>query len=93
MSTSERKEILVIDGLTILIFCTFIMNVVAGALVWRWYEMEAFAQRKTDQDARAVILNDIRKIKIDIVEREGVANWNMTRYVADHPESSDNEKI
>ncbi len=73
---SERKEILVLDGMTILFIVMLVTNGVLAAMMYRWHNIEVFKENVLHREAYAELLKQSRDLKNSLVKREGAMNWN-----------------
>jgi hypothetical protein len=72
----ERKEILVLDGLTILFIVTLVINGVLAALIYRWHSIQVFKENISHQKVYSDLLETAHNLKAEIIKREGAESWN-----------------
>jgi hypothetical protein len=80
--TIERKEIIQINGTTILVAMTLIANFLVVGFMHRFHNYQLFVEEK----AHSELMTDLRakqehNLKNEIVALEGVSNWLETDYV------------
>jgi hypothetical protein len=73
---NERKEILVLDGMTILFIVMLVTNGVLAAMMYRWHNIEVFKENVLHREVYGELLKQSRELKNALVEREGALNWN-----------------
>ncbi len=79
--TNERKEIVQVSGLTILVVMALLANFLIVGLVYRYHYHAAYAERKAHGARMNVLYGRERDLKSEVVAKEGVANWNETRFM------------
>lgn len=84
MKQHERKEIIQLNGLTILVVMALIANFLIVGFLYRYHEHQLFAEGKR-HNAAMLDLQDHKEhaLKNEIVALEGAPNWNATKYVHD----------
>lgn len=84
MQQQERKEIIQLNGLTILVVMTLIANFLIVGFLYRYHGHQRFLEEKRHNEA-ILDLQDHKEhaLKNEIIALEGAANWNATKYVHD----------
>lgn len=81
MASNERKEIIQINGLTILIVMALCANFLIVSMVYRYHNYELVIKEKEQNKNYKALLDSERVIKNEIITLEGVPSWNDTAYV------------
>lgn len=81
MESKERKEILQVNGLTILIVMALCANFLIVGLVYRYHNYELFVVEKKASVEYKLLLDTERDLKNEIITLENVSSWNETQYV------------
>ena len=81
MTQNARKEIIQLNGLTILVVMTLVANFLVAGFFYRWHNYQLFVESKKHDREYTVLLKQEHDLKIEIVRREGVAGWNATQYM------------
>ncbi len=82
MAEQQRKEVIQINGLSILMGMALIANMLIAGFVYRYHGYELFKEEKAhnlrmkDLHATAHVLKD------DIIKLEGVKTWNESKYAS-----------
>ncbi len=76
----ERKELIVLDGLTILFIVMLVTNGVVLALLYRFHNTQVFRENVKNQKVYSDLLATVRELKNSIVESEGVEAWEKSSY-------------
>ncbi len=84
MKEQERKEIIQLNGLTIVVVMALIANFLVVGFLYRYHGHQHFLEEKRHNKAM-VQLQDREEhgIKNEIIALEGAPNWNATKYVHD----------
>ncbi|OGZ08044.1 MAG: hypothetical protein A2942_00700 [Candidatus Lloydbacteria bacterium RIFCSPLOWO2_01_FULL_50_20] len=77
---NERKEIIQLNGLTILVVLALMANFLIVGFVYRWHQWKLFSLEKADQARYSELLDREHRVKNEIIELEGVSVWNDTAY-------------
>lgn len=77
---NERKEIIQLNGFTILMVMALIANFLIVGFVYRWHGWKLFVLQKEHYDAHTVLLQKEREVKEEVAKLEGVSTWNDTAY-------------
>jgi len=77
---NERKEIIQLNGTTILIILAILANVFIVGIAYRYHEYRMFTVTRKMQQEYSQLLSRERAIKNEIVKLEGAANWKETMY-------------
>lgn len=86
---NERKEIIEVNGITILLVCTVIANLLAVGFMMRWYSYQSFMQSVASQKEYTAHLRSLHDTKNSVVELEGAPNWNATIYAKHFPNTKE----
>ncbi len=78
---NERKEIIQLNGFTILVVMAVIANCLIAGFLYRYHTYEIFVENKKRNREMLMLDTHERQLKDDIVALEGVANWNDTVYM------------
>lgn len=78
---NTRKEIIELNGLTILIGMAIIANLFVVGIAYRWHGYQLFVIEKRHNIEYKKLLNAERSVKDEVVRLEGVKTWNDTAYV------------
>lgn len=81
MEPNERKEILQVNGLTILIVMALCANFLIVGLVYRYHNYQLFVVEKKASVEYKLLLDKERDLKNEIITLENVSSWNETQYV------------
>lgn len=81
MESKERKEVLQVNGLTILIVMALLANFFIVGLVYRAHNYQLFVLEKKANYEHQLLLDKERGIKNEIVALEGASSWDETQYV------------
>lgn len=87
MNQTERKEVIQISGLSILVVMALVGDLVIAGLIFRWHQHEVFRSEKNQVAIMSDLLARERQLKNDIIEQEGVRTWNETSFVRSIPVS------
>lgn len=79
--TGERKEIIQVNGLTILTVMALIANFLIVGFMYRWHSYELFKQEKIHNVEYTRLLGAEHDVKNEVVALEGASSWNETAYV------------
>lgn len=78
---NERKEIIQLNGLTILVVMAVIANCLIAGFLYRYHTYEVFVENKKRNEEMLLIDTHERKLKDEIILLEGAASWNETTYM------------
>jgi hypothetical protein len=78
---NERKEIIQLNGLTILVGMAIIANCLLAGFLYRNHTNEVFIENKKRNQEMLMLDTEERQIKVEIVKLEGAPNWNETSYM------------
>lgn len=81
MESNERKEILQVNGLTILLVIALIANFLIVGFVYKYHGYQLFVAEKTNNENHNRLLDKERELKNEIIALEGVSSWNETQYM------------
>jgi len=76
----DRKELIVLDGLTILFITMMIVNGVSFALLYRWHNTKVFQENLNNRTVYGDLLSESRRLKNIIVKNEGAESWDKSTY-------------
>jgi hypothetical protein len=79
--TTERKEIIQINGLTILVTMVLIANFLIAGFFYRYNGHQLFLENKRHNIEYSGLLKQEHDLHEEIVKREGAKNWQETNYV------------
>lgn len=77
---TERREVIQLSGLTILVVMTLVANFLIVGFVYRFHQWKLFTFEKAHQATYTVLLRSEHDIKDEVVALEGVSVWNDTAY-------------
>lgn len=82
MTTHERKEIIQLNGLTIVVVMALIANFLIVGFLYRYHGHQRFLEEKR-HNREMLQLQDREEhgLKLEITKLEGAPNWNATRYM------------
>ena len=78
---NERKEIIQLNGLTILVGMAIIANCLIAGFLYRYHTYEVFVENKKRNQEMLIVDTQERKLKDEIIQLEGAPNWNETAYM------------
>ena len=78
---SERKEVLQLNGLTILVVTTLIANFLIVGFFYRLHSYKLFKQEKFHGVEYTQLLKTQHDLHLEIAQMEGVKTWNETGYM------------
>lgn len=81
MKSNERKEILQVNGLTILIVMALLANFFIVGMIYRYHNYQLFVVEKKASVEYKLLLDKERDLKNEIILLEDVSLWNETQYV------------
>ena len=81
MESKERKEILQVNGLTILIVMALCANFLIVGMVYRFHNYQLFLVEKKANVESKLLLEKERGLKNEIIAIEGVPVWDDTQYM------------
>lgn len=78
---NERKEIIQLNGLTILVVMAVIANCLIAGFLYRYHTYEVFVENKKRNAEMLIIDKQERQLKDEIIALEGVSGWYETTYM------------
>lgn len=81
MASNERKEVIQVNGLTILVVIALLADLFIVGLVYRYHNYQLFLVEKKNNAEYELLLGKERVIKNEIVELEGASSWDKTEYM------------
>lgn len=87
MEINKRKEIIQLNGLTILVVMALMANSLIVGFVYRWHNWKLFTLEKAHNVVYAELIQKEHDMKDEVVRLEGVSAWNDTAYVHAHGKS------
>lgn len=78
---NERKEIIQLNGFTILGVMAVIANCLIVGFLYRYHTYEVFVENKKRNQEILLLDTQERQLKDEIVKLEGAPNWNETAYM------------
>ena len=78
---SARKEILQLNGLTILVVIALIANFLIVGFFYRFHNYRLFVESKVHGKEFKELLQKQHDLHLDIAILEGVKTWNETEYM------------
>lgn len=81
---TDRKEIIQLNGLTILVVMALVANFLIVGFVYRFHQWKLFTLEKAHQVHYTVLLRQEHDIKDEVVRLEGASVWNETAYAKTH---------
>lgn len=88
LGNKPRREIIQLNGLTILVVMALVANFLIVGFVYRWHQWKLFTLEKEHQIYYSKLLKKEHDIKDEIVKIEGVSTWNDTAYARAHKENA-----
>lgn len=82
MTQRERKEIIQINGLSILMGMALIANLLIVGFVYRYHGYQLYQEEKAHNQRMSALYKKERDLKEDIVRLEGVKSWNESRFAS-----------
>ena len=82
MAEQERKEIIQINGLSILMGMALIANLLIVGFVYRYHGYQLYLEEKAHNQRMKVLYKKEHDIKEDIIKLEGVKSWNESKYAS-----------
>lgn len=85
MEKQKRKEVIQLNGLTILVVMVLIANFLIVGFLYRYHGHQRFLEEKRHNQAM-LELRDRKEhaLKGEIIALEGAPNWNATQYMRDY---------
>jgi len=80
MSEYQRKEIIKIDGLTILMGMALIANMLIVGFFYRYHGYQLYVEEKAHNLRMKELNSEAHQLKEDIIAIEGVKTWNDSAY-------------
>ena len=78
----ERKEILQVNGVTILLIMALIANFLIVGFIYRWHGWQSFADAKRHNVEYTLLLRESHQLKQEIIAMEGRKTWTETAFYA-----------
>ncbi len=78
---SERKEVIQLNGLTVLVVVTLIANFLIVGFFYRLHSYKLFKQEKLHGVEYTRLLKTQHDLHLEIADMEGVKTWNETGYM------------
>lgn len=82
MDLKERKEVIQVNGVTILVVIALIANFLIVGFFYRWHGWQLFADAKRHNVEYTQLLRESHQLKQEIIAMEGVTNWTETAFYA-----------
>ena len=79
--TSGRKEIVQLNGVTILVVLVLIADFLIVGFIYRYHMHQLFLQAKIHDIEYTGLLKVQHDLHADIIKLEGVKTWDETEYV------------
>lgn len=86
MEPKARKEIIQVNGLSILIAMMLIGNLLTVGIIARYHKWQLVEQEKRDNRSFTKVLKEEHDLKLEIQRLEGAKNWVSTMYARAHNE-------
>jgi predicted negative regulator of RcsB-dependent stress response len=83
-----RKEIIQLNGLTILVVMALVANVLIVGFVYRFHQWKLFQAEKAHNIVMKELLNKEHEVKEEVTRLEGAPAWNETAYAKMHGTSN-----
>lgn len=80
MSEYQRKEIIKLDGLTILMGMALIANMLIVGFFYRYHGYQLYVEEKAHNLRMKELNSEAHQLKEDIIAIEGVKTWNDSAY-------------
>lgn len=84
----KRKEIIQVNGLSILIIMVLVGNLLTVGIITRYHKWQLVEQEKRDNRMFTKALREEHDLKLEIQRLEGAKNWISTMYARAHNERS-----
>ncbi len=81
MSKQERKEILQINGVTMMFVMLLLGNFLVVGFFYRWNTHEVYIIKKQHNNHMTDLLRVQHDLHLEIVQLEGVDSWVNTQYM------------
>lgn len=81
MSQTERKEIIQINGLTILMAMALLANFLIVGFFYRYHAHQSFVVEKVHNIRMKELYAKEHELKLEVIDIEGVKTWNDTSYM------------
>ena len=85
MNDINRKEIIQVSGLSILVVMTLLGDFLIAGFIYKWHQHEVYRSEKKHLETMTDLLGEERKLKNQLVTLEGVAAWDDTSYMKTLP--------
>ena len=85
---NKRKEIIQLNGLTILIVMSIIANVLIVGFVYRFHHCKLFQVEKAHNIVATDLIKKEHDVKDEVTRLEGAPAWNETAYAQMHGASN-----
>jgi hypothetical protein len=79
--SKERKEIIQLNGLIILVVMALIADFMVVGFFYRWHNYQVFLETKVHSAEMTILLRQQHDLHETIIKLEGVKTWNETNYV------------
>ena len=77
---TERKEVIQLNGITILAVLVIIANFLMVGFIYRYHAHELFRENRVHDDEFTLLLAEQHNLHIEIQKLEHVVSWNDTAY-------------
>ena len=81
MESKERKEVIQLNGLTILVVMALVANFLIVGFVYRFHQWKLFTIEKAHNRTHAELIDNEHAVKEAVTELEGARSWNDTAYM------------
>lgn len=85
MTSNERKEIIQLNGTTMLVILALIADCLVVGFIYRWHSWQLFAEERRAQQEYGKLLKQERQLKQDIIKVEGAGSWASSSFQRIHP--------
>jgi hypothetical protein len=80
MASSERNEIIQLNGTTMVVALALVANFLIVGFIYRWHHWQVFAAEKRAQQEYSRLLKEEHALKQDILTTEGASTWASTSF-------------
>ena len=81
MQNNERKEVIQVSGLTIMVVMTLIADMLIGGIIVRWHNYVVVRHGMEHLILMRDLYRQENELQTKIVMMEGVKTWNDTAYI------------
>ena len=82
MDSKDRREIIQVDGVSILLIIALVANLLVVGFIYRWHGWQSFDDAKRHNVLYTQLLWESHQLKQEIITMEGVRTWTETEFYA-----------